>query len=92
MSQEIQVGFDFDQYPTLLQMQQSTSLFDAIIGPAGSAKTSGIIAMLTIEAMLQPAFFGDPKYPRGVRETRTIVARQSYQQLAKATVLSLIHI
>ena len=88
-SQEIQVGFDFDQYPTLLQVQQSTSLFDAVVGPAGSAKTSGIIAMLAIEAMLQPAFFGDPKYPRGVRETRTIVARQSYQQLAKATVSSL---
>ena len=89
MSQDIQVGFDFDQYPTLLQVQQSTTLFDAVIGPAGSAKTSGIIAMLAIEAMLQTPFFGDPKFPRGVRETRTIVARQSYQQLTKATVSSL---
>lgn len=29
------IQFDFDQYPTLLQAQQSRALFDAVIGPAG---------------------------------------------------------
>ena len=83
------VEFDFDQYPTLLGVLRSEALFDATVGPAGSAKTSGIIAMLLVEAMTQTPFMGDPAYPGGVRETRTIVARQSYQQLTKATVGSL---
>lgn len=83
------VSYCFDNYPTILGVQQSDALFDAIIGPAGSSKTSGIIATLLVEAMMQTPFKGDPTYPGGVRETRTIVARQSYQQLAKATVGSL---
>jgi hypothetical protein len=76
------VNFDFNQYPTLLRMQQSPAKVKAVIGPAGSAKTSGAIAMLLVLALMQKPF-------RGVRRSRAICARQSYQQLAKSTVQSL---
>lgn len=80
--EEAGVNFSFDEYPTLLRMQQDTSKFRVVIGPAGSAKTSGIIAMLLIIAITQKPW-------RGVRKTRLVIARQSYQQLSKATVQSL---
>jgi hypothetical protein len=76
------VQFDMDQYPTILKMWESKAKFKVIIGPAGSAKTSGCIAMLLILAMQQKPF-------RGVRKSRAIIARNSYQQLVKATTASL---
>ena len=79
------VQFDFDKYPTLLRMWQSKAKFKVVIGPAGSAKTSGIIAMLLLRAMTQAPH-------RGVRSLRVLVARQSYQMLAKSTVQSLINV
>ena len=79
------VNFDFDQYPTLLRMWQSRAKMKVVIGPAGSAKTSGIIAMLLLRGVMQAPF-------RGVRRTRVLVARQSYQMLAKSTVNSLVNV
>jgi hypothetical protein len=51
-----------------------------VIGPAGSAKTSGVFAMTLLIALKQ--FPSDD----GVRRTRFAVLRQTYQQLSKNTV------
>ena len=77
------IDFDFDKYPTLLALARDPSYVRVAIGPAGSAKTSGLFAYALYLAMQQ--------YPGtdGVRRTRTAVLRQSYQQLQKSTLTTI---
>lgn len=77
------VDFNFDEYPTLLALAQDPSYIRVVIGPAGSAKTSGLFAYLLYLALQQHP--GTDK----VRRVRTAVLRQTYQQLTKATVTTL---
>lgn len=77
------VNFNFDEFPTLLEFAKSAAYIKVVIGPAGSAKTSGLIALLLWMAMQQ-----HPGHD-GVRRVRTAVIRQSYQQLAKNTLTSI---
>lgn len=77
------IDFNFDEYPTLLALAQDPSYIRMVIGPAGSAKTSGMVAYLLYLAMQQ-----HPGHDK-VRRVRTAVLRQTYQQLTKATVTTL---
>lgn len=77
------VDFDFDYFPTLLELARDPSYIRFVIGPAGSAKTSGLFAYLMYLAMQQ-----HPGHDK-VRRVRTAVLRQTYQQLTKATVTTI---
>lgn len=77
------VNFDFDKYPTILKMVQDDSFIRFVIGPRGSAKTSGIIAYLLAVALMQRPG------KDGVRRVKTGILRQSYQQLVKSTTTSI---
>lgn len=74
------INFDFDKYPTLLELAKDPSYIKMVVGPAGSAKTSGLFAYVLYLAMQQ--FPGTDN----IRRTRVAVLRQTYQQLAKATL------
>lgn len=74
------ISFDFDKFPVLLELAKDPSYVKMVIGPAGSAKTSGLFALTLYLALQQ--FPGND----GVRRTRVAVIRQSYQQLSKNTV------
>ena len=77
------VDFNFSEYPTLLALVQDPSFMRVVVGPAGSAKTSGLVAYTLYLAMQQKP--GNDK----VRRVRTAILRQTYQQLVKATVTTL---
>lgn len=75
------VGFDFTRYPTLLRMAHSQARMKAVIGPAGSAKTTGIIWQIVLTALSQ--------YPiGGLRSTRVLVARNTMKMLRSSTIKS----
>ena len=76
------VDFDFDQYPTLLEVAKSDATINVVIGPTGSAKTSGMLVLLLREAIRQAPG------PDGVRRTKSVIARQTYAQMTKTTVPS----
>lgn len=74
------LNFNLDEYPTLKAAAQSEALVRTIRGPAGSAKTSWAFIELLRRACEQaPA-------PDGVRYTRWLVGRLTYQVLASATL------
>lgn len=79
---ENDIGFDFLMYPTLHKMMLSPARVNFCIGPAGSAKTSGIIWMLLLRAIMQaPA-------QDGVRYSRALVARNTNSMLRSTTIPS----
>lgn len=76
------IGFDFLRYPTLHKMALDPARIKICIGPAGSAKTSGIIWILLIKAMEQaPA-------RDGIRYSRCVVARNTVAMLKSTTIPS----
>lgn len=76
------IGFDFHMYPTLHKMMLSPARVKLCRGPAGSAKTSGIIWMLLLHAIMQePA-------SDGVRYSRALVARNTNTMLRSSTIPS----
>lgn len=80
--QDNEVGFNFLMYPTLHEMALDESRVKFCIGPAGSAKTSGIIWMLLNAAISQaPA-------KDGVRYSRAVVARNTNAMLKSTTINS----
>lgn len=77
-----EIGFDFNMYPTLHRMALSDARIKLALGPAGSAKTSGIIWQILIAAIQQkPA-------SDGVRYSRCLVVRNTYQMLKSTTIPS----
>lgn len=76
------IDLSMDAYPTMIAMGKSPAYVRAVIGPAGSAKTSNIVKMLMSYAMNQAPD------ANGVRWTRWLVVRQTYQQLLSATLKS----
>lgn len=79
---ENDIGFDFLMYPTLHRMMLSPARVKLCRGPAGSAKTSGIIWMLLLQAIMQePA-------KDGVRYSRALVARNTNTMLRSSTIPS----
>ena len=74
------VDMNLDQYPTIKELARSTAYVRACIGPAGSGKTSCMVKMLTMLAIQQ-----EPD-TNGVRWTRWLVVRETYQQLISATL------
>lgn len=74
------VDLNIDDYPTLIRMAQSDAYVRIVVGCAGSAKTSNIIKMLMNYAMAQ-----EPDR-NGVRWTKWLIVRQTYQQLTSATL------
>lgn len=79
---ENDIGFNFLMYPTLHRMALSDARIRIGLGPAGSAKTSGIIWQILIAALQQtPA-------SDGVRYSRCLVVRNTYQMLKSTTIPS----
>lgn len=73
-------GFDLNKYPTLNRFAQGEAFIKFVVGPAGSGKTSFCAVELFRRACLQaPA-------EDGVRYTRTLVGRNTYQILKSATI------
>lgn len=74
------IDLDIDDYPTLLNLASSDAYVRAIVGCAGSAKTTGIVKVLMGYSMIQ-----EPD-KNGVRWTKWLVVRETYQQLISATL------
>ncbi len=74
------VDLNIDNYPTLIRLAKSNAYVRIIVGCAGSAKTTGIVKILATYAMEQ-----EPD-KNGVRWTRWLVVRETYQQLTSATL------
>lgn len=79
------VDLSLDGYPTLQELAKSDAYVRIVIGPAGSAKTSCIVKILTMMAMLQ-----EPD-ATGTRWSRWLVVRQTYQQLISTTLKSFLN-
>jgi len=73
-------SFDLNLYPTLNRMAQSPARIKFVIGPAGSAKTSFLVMEMFRRACMQYPDAG------GVRRTRTLIGRNTYQILKSATI------
>lgn len=79
---ENDIGFNYYMYPTLHRLALSPARLKFCIGPAGSAKTSGIIWTLLLQAIMQePA-------ADGVRYSRALVARNTNSMLRSTTIPS----
>lgn len=77
---QINLSFDYDKYPTLKKAALSDAIVTIIIGPAGSAKTSWCaMEILRLATMQEPA-------ADGVRYSRALVIRNTYQLLTSNTV------
>ena len=74
------VDLSLDNYPTIKELAKSAAYVRACIGPAGSAKTSCMVKILTMLAIQQ-----EPD-KNGVRWTRWLIVRETYQQLISATL------
>lgn len=74
------VDLSIDGYPTIKELAKSTAYVRACIGPAGSGKTSCMVKILTMLAIQQEAD------KQGVRWTRWLIVRETYQQLISATL------
>lgn len=77
---DLNLSFDLDKYPTLLQFAQSEALIRIVIGPAGSAKTSYAVMELLRLAILQ-----EPNH-EGIRNTSALIIRNTFQLLRDNTV------
>ena len=76
------VDLSLDGYPTLCELAKSTAYIRACIGPAGSAKTSGMVKILMMLSIQQKPD------SQGIRWTKWLVVRETYQQLISATLNS----
>lgn len=72
--------FPLEKYPTLHRFAVSEAKIRCVIGPAGTAKTSFIAMEILRRACMQA-----PNH-EGIRHTRVMVARNTYQVLKSATV------
>lgn len=79
---DLTVSFDFNQYPTLLKMWQDDCHFKIVIGPTGSAKSSGVAVLAFYEALRQKPSSD------GVRRTKTLIVRNTFAQLEANTIES----
>lgn len=74
------VEFDLDRYPTMKRFAQSDAAIRIVIGPAGSAKTTYCaLEILRLACLQEPA-------EDGVRYSKALVARQTYQMLQSSTI------
>lgn len=76
------IDLSLDGYPTMQEFGASNAYVNIVIGPAGSAKTSGIAKLIMMRAMLQ-----EPD-ANGIRPTKWLVVRQTYPQLVSMTLPS----
>lgn len=74
------LDLDLSKYPTLASASNSPALFTAVVGPAGSAKTSW-----AFKQMLRRAIMQEPGQD-GVRYFKLLVIRNTYQVLTSATL------
>lgn len=75
-----QISFDINEYPTLKAASLSPAIVRTIRGPAGSAKTSWVFMEL-LRRSIEQAPGAD-----GVRRTKWLVGRLTYQVLVSATL------
>ena len=72
--------FPLEKYPTLHKFAVSPAKIKCVIGPAGTAKTSFMAMEILRRACMQ-----EPNH-EGIRYTKVMVARNTYQVLKSATV------
>lgn len=72
--------FPLEKYPTLHKFAMSTAKVKCVIGPAGTGKTSFMAMEILRRACMQA-----PNH-EGVRHTKVMVARNTYQVLKSATI------
>lgn len=73
---------DFSNVPTIAEAYNAPARIKAVVGPAGSGKTTGVASAYLLLAMNQPPA-GD-----GVRYTRVFAVRNTYELLKNATFQS----
>lgn len=82
MAKEMKLGIDLNQYPTLARFTASNAFIRFLIGPAGSLKTSWCFnEILKLACSQQPD-------AEGVRRTRWVVIRNTFEVLRRATMAS----
>ena len=77
---EVTLGVDLKRYPTLARFSNSDSFIRMLIGPAGSLKTTWCFYELLRRACMQ-----QPD-KNGVRYTRWVVIRNTFDVLNRATI------
>lgn len=77
------IDINIDKFPTIVKMTESKAYVKFIIGPAGSGKTSGCIKELIVRSMQQAP------NAQGIRYTRWMVVRNTYNMLTTNTIPSM---
>ena len=81
-TQTMKLGVDLRKYPTLARFTVSNAFIRFLIGPAGSLKTSYCFnEILKLACLQQPD-------AEGVRYTRWVVIRNTFEVLRRATMAS----
>jgi hypothetical protein len=80
--QAVSVDLDFSKHPTLYAFHASAAYLRAVVGPAGTGKTTFAFKDLLVRSMLQSPGKG------GVRKTRWVVVRNTNYQLRENTLPS----
>ena len=75
---ENDIGFNYYMYPTLHRMALSPARLKFCLGPAGSAKTSGIIWTLLLQAIMQEPAADGVRYSRALVH---VILTQCYARL-----------
>lgn len=75
----MRIEFDYDSIPTVKEFSECSKRIRGLMGPFGSAKSSGCVMEI-----VQRSFAQEPG-PDGVRRTRWAVVRNTYQQLKDTT-------
>ena len=75
-----QITYSYASVPTIKKFSQSDSFIRGLMGPFGSGKSSGcVVDLIKLANAQEPG-------PDGIRRRRSIVVRNTYQQLRDTTI------
>ena len=72
--------------PTCKRFHLSDSFVRALMGPIGSGKSVACCWEVMLKGLDQNPFFGNPKFPLGIRKSRWVIIRNTYRELIDTTM------
>jgi hypothetical protein len=80
MAQGIKIAYDYSDVPTVKAFSASNAFIRGLMGPFRSGKSSGCVAEIITRSLKQAPG------PDGLKHTRWVVVRNTYQQLSDTTI------